>query len=258
MRKRVLLFVIAVVVLVLAAILAIHDKAAAPRNVTHANNTTTEQTTKQPAGFDKTQYSTTDPNSLWVIVNKQHPLNPKAYVPDLAVPAVAMRGNITSDERQVSRQMAPALEAMFAGAKADGVTLNLQSGYRSYNFQVNLYNSYVRSSGQAAADTFSARPGFSEHQTGLAADVGGITNQSCNVDQCYANTLEGKWLAAHAYEYGFIIRYPEPKQAVTGYEYEPWHVRYVGKDLAGEMHRTGIQTLEEFFGVNGGETYISS
>lgn len=229
-----------------------YERAAAPEQ-THT--TSTAKPAKQ-AGFNKQTYSTTDPSSGWVIVNKQHPLNPKTYVPaSLVVPTIPLRGNITGDERQVSAVMAPALAEMAAAAKTAGLTLNLQSGYRSYNFQVNLYNGYVRSMGQAAADTQSARPGYSEHQTGLAADLGGTTTPSCNVEQCFATTPEGQWLAAHAYEYGFVIRYPSGKQTVTGYEYEPWHVRYIGKPAAAEMHRTGVQTLEEFLSITGGETY---
>jgi len=133
--------------------------------------------------------------------------------------------------------------------------LNLQSGYRSYAFQSDLYNGYVRTQGLATADRQSARPGYSEHQTGLAADLGGTSAPGCNVAQCFANTIEGRWLADHAYEYGFIIRYPADKESITGYEYEPWHVRYVGVALAAEMHRRGIETLEEFFNVTGGTQY---
>lgn len=254
MKKRLLFVVPILVILAVIIFAATHNKTPAPHTTNTASNTTAQSSTK-PAGFNKTRYSTTDPSSIWVVVNKQHPLNPKTYAPDLVVPNITLRSNITGDERQVSKQMAPALESMAAGAKADGLTLTLESGYRSYNFQVNLYNSYVHSMGQATADTQSARPGYSEHQTGLASDLGGTTTPNCNVEQCFGGTPEGKWLAAHAYEYGFVIRYTTAKQDVTGYENEPWHVRYVGKDLAGEMHRTGIQTLEEFFGVSGGEAY---
>lgn len=207
-------------------------------------------------GFDKTKYSLNDPTSLWVVVNKHRPLQPKTYVPaDLVVPDMQLRSNITSDERQVRQVTATALQAMSGAAKKDGNTLTLESGYRSYDFQVNLYNRYVSEQGQAVADTQSARPGFSEHQTGLAADLGGITDPGCNVEQCYADTPEGKWLAANAYKYGFIIRYPSGKDSVTGYEYEPWHVRYVGTDLSTEMHNKGIQTLEEFFGLGPAPDY---
>lgn len=257
MRLRAVVIGILAILLIALAVIIVKDTASAPDSQTtegsHATNTPA-----QPAGFNKHRYSTTTPGSIWVIANKQHPLNPKSYVPaSLVVPNIPLRSNITGDERQVSSVMAPALEQMAAGAKKDSITLNLQSGYRSYNFQVNLYNSYVKSEGQAQADQESARPGYSEHQTGLAADVGGVANPSCNVAQCFADTPEGKWLAAHAYEYGFVIRYPAGKQSVTGYEYEPWHIRYVGTELSQEMHKQAITTLEEFFGVSGGETYAN-
>jgi len=254
MRLRATIVAILAVLLVVLAVFVLKDTASAPN--TQLTGKTSQPT--KPAGFDKHRYSTSDPNSIWVVVNKQHSLTPKTHVPTtLVVPNIPLRSNITGDEQQVSGVMAPALEQMAAAAKNDGITLNLQSGYRSYNFQVNLYNSYVKSDGQSQADQESARPGYSEHQTGFAADLGGITNPGCNVAQCFGDTAEGKWLVAHAYQYGFIIRYPADKQAVTGYEYEPWHVRYVGTDLSQEMHKQGITTLEEFFGISGGETYAS-
>lgn len=206
-------------------------------------------------GFNKQQYSLTAANSLWVVVNKRRPLQPKTYVPRLVVPTIPMRSNITNDEKYVGSRTAPSLEKMVASAKQQGISLNLQSGYRSYKFQANLYNHYVRAQGRAVADEQSARPGHSEHQTGLAADLGGVTTPSCNVTQCFATTPEGKWLAANAYRYGFIIRYPKGQQVITGYEYEPWHVRYVGTLLSEQMHRTGSTTLEGFFGLPAAPTY---
>jgi D-alanyl-D-alanine carboxypeptidase len=166
-----------------------------------------------------------------------------------------MRSNITGDERLLRTEPAKALETMIQAATDAGVHLNLQSGYRSYNLQVGLYNSYVKQQGRAAADRSSARPGYSEHQTGLAADLGGTTQPVCNVADCYADTIEGKWLAANAYRYGFIVRYTSIKESITGYEYEPWHVRYIGASLAAQMRTTGIETLEEFFSVTGGTAY---
>ena len=120
--------------------------------------------TKQSTTFNKSQYSTTDPSSIWVVVNKQHPLSPIDYAPsDLT----------TANGGTVSKKIAPSLSALVADAKAGGTSLHIISGYRSYSYQVNLYNSYVASDGQAKADTYSARPGYSEHQTGLAVDLGG-------------------------------------------------------------------------------------
>lgn len=144
---------------------------------------------------------------------------------------------------------------MFAAAAADGVILNLQSGYRSYNLQTSVYNRWVAQKGQAVADTESARPGHSEHQTGLAADVGGVTRPACNVEQCFADTSEGKWVAAHAHEYGFVIRYSLGQDGVTGYTYEPWHLRYVGPELARQVQAEGAKTLEAFFGLGAAGSY---
>lgn len=226
----------------------------------HANAPTHNKssTQTQSAGFNKKQYSNTDPTSLWVIVNKLRPLQPKTYAPsDLVVPNIPLRSNITGDEKQVRKPMATALETMATAAKADGITLNLQSGYRSYQLQVNVYGNEVKNYGQTKADQESARPGYSEHQSGLAADLGGTTTPSCNVEQCFATTPEGKWLAANAYKYGFIVRYPQGKESVTGYEYEPWHVRYIGTNLSQEMHTEGIQTLEEFFGTGSAPNYAN-
>ncbi len=226
----------------------------------HTKQSTTHHTastdTSAPAGFDKSKYSLTDPTSIWVIANKQRPLNPKTYAPsDLVVPTIPLRSNITSTEKQVRQPMAAALETMVAAAKTEGIGLNLQSGYRSYSFQVSLYNRYVQQQGKAVADTQSARPGYSEHQTGLAADLGSVSHPECDVEECFGTTPEGKWLAANAYKYGFIIRYPQGLQNVTGYIYEPWHIRYIGVDLATEMHNTGVLTLEDFFGTGAAANY---
>lgn len=205
-------------------------------------------TAELPATFDMQQHSLDAADSLWAVINKRRPLQPSTYVPaDLTVPDIALRSNITSDERQVRAETAGALKRMFAAAAAEGITLNLQSGYRSHGFQSSLYKRYVSTEGQHAADLESARPGHSEHQTGLAADIGGVTMPACNLEQCFATTPEGKWAAEHAHEYGFIIRYPEGKTPVTGYSYEPWHLRYVGTALAKEMHQQAAGTMEEFF-----------
>jgi len=254
MKKHVIAIVSVLVVLAVIFVIGRNTDNAVPP--TQKKPTTSQAVRSAPKTFNKTQYSISDPSSIWLVVNKQRPLNPQDYAPqDLVTPNVPLRSNITSTEKYVRADMATALETMVKAADVEGAHLNLQSGYRSYAFQVSLYNSYVAQSGQASADTDSARPGFSEHQSGLAADLGGTSQPSCDVAQCFGTTLEGKWLAANAYKYGFIIRYPEGKQAVTGYIYEPWHVRYVGIPLATEMHKQGIATLEEFFGLPAAPDY---
>jgi zinc D-Ala-D-Ala carboxypeptidase len=225
------------------------------RPATHST-TPPKATPHQKTAFDAKKYSLDDPASPWVVVNKLRPVTPKNYAPaDLVVPNIALRGNITATEKYVRKETATALEKMVTDATNKGIHLNLQSGYRSYDFQVALYNRYVQQQGQAAADTQSARPGYSEHQTGLAADLGGTSNPSCNVEACYGTTAEGKWLAANAYTYGFLIRYQQDKTPITGYTYEPWHVRYIGTELATEMHDKNIQTLEEFFSLPAAPDY---
>ncbi len=137
---------------------------------------------------------------------------------------------------------AAAYRKMKAAAAKQGMTLTICSGYRSYWTQDALYKRYCAQDGRAAADTYSARPGYSEHQTGLAIDLNNVTDS-------FANSKEGRWVAAHCHEYGFIIRYPKGKQKITGYMYEPWHVRYVGVKLATKLHDSGL-TLEEYLGID--------
>ncbi|MBR5015733.1 MAG: M15 family metallopeptidase [Clostridia bacterium] len=139
---------------------------------------------------------------------------------------------------------ANAMDAMIEGAMAEGYTVLVTTAYRSYSFQSTLYNNYVAKDGQAAADKYSARPGTSEHQTGLAADLTSAT-VGYKLTKDFGGTAEGQWLSAHAHEYGFILRYTSAGEPITGYMYEPWHFRYVGVDNATYIHQKGI-TLEEF------------
>lgn len=134
-----------------------------------------------------------------------------------------------------------ALYEMFAAAQADGYYLYVASGFRSYDFQNMLYNNYVAMDGKANADTYSARPGHSEHQTGLAFDLNQVADY-------FAYTPEGIWLADNCWKYGFIIRYPLGKEAQTGYKYEPWHVRFIGKDNAEKVYKSGL-CLEEYLNI---------
>lgn len=204
---------------------------------------TTSATPTQPS-FDKTRYSTTDPSSLWVVVNKQHPLNPVNYAPTDLV-------SVGSGE-QMRAEAAASLSKMFSDAQAAGYTLVADSGYRSYDYQVSVYNRYVKEWGQTYTDTVSARPGYSEHQTGWAVDIG---TDGCHVSDCFGDTAGGKWAQANAYKYGFLLRYPPELTNITGYSNEAWHFRYVGTDLSNELRAANIKTLEEFFNVSGGTTY---
>ncbi len=174
-----------------------------------------------------------------LIVNKSFPL-PEDYVPE--DPYEPLNGRdycsycVTKETYEHFKEMQTDIEVL-------GLNIWIQSGYRSYNFQNGLYNNYVARDGKDAADTYSARPGHSEHQTGLAFDLNTITSD-------FADTPEGKWIHNNAYLYGFILRYPEGKENITGYMYEPWHLRYVGKELAAKLYNNGDWiTLEEYFNL---------
>lgn len=158
-----------------------------------------------------------------LLVNKTYGL-PKTYDP------------------KVNSEALSALKQMQADAKAIGLNIPLVSGYRSYKTQEQLYNKYVKKDGEKVANTYSAKPGHSEHQTGLAFDIG-------SVEKSFANTTEAKWIAENAHLYGFIVRYPNNKTDITGYIYEPWHVRYLGKETAKKVWESRL-ALEEYLGVN--------
>ena len=185
------------------------------------------------------QLTSSQAASITVVVNKKHKL-PSTYVPQLT----------TVSGGQLRTEAATAFNSLQSAAKAAGISnMIFVSGYRSYAKQEQLYNNYVAQDGQAAADTYSARPGFSEHQTGLAVDIG--DGGSCDLETCFENTAAAKWAATNAYKYGFIIRYPKGKEATTGYQYEPWHLRYLGVGEATAVYNSG-KTLEEYYNIPGG------
>ena len=236
-------------VFIVLAIDAVAGGVGAFMYISSQNKPPTQQTASQPApkGFDKTQHDINEPGGLWWIVNKARPL-PQGYEPaDLVVPNIKLRWAPIAESMHVSGTIAPSLEAMHQAMTAAGFGTMLISGYRSEKTQAELYNNYVSQSGQAEADRLSARPGTSEHQTGLVVDIG-RTDSKCELEQCFGDLPEGKWLAEHAHEYGFIVRYPDGKETSVGYMYEPWHLRYVGPELAAELHAKQ-QTMEEFFGL---------
>lgn len=208
-------------------------------------------TAPRPGEFNRAAYSLDDPASLWVVVNKQRPLVPIDFTPpDLVEVKVAHTW-----KPLLRAEAASAVETMFAAAAAEaGLSLESNSAYRSYASQVEVYTGDVNTTGAAAADQSTARPGMSEHQTGLTIDIGSVSG-TCRLNVCFADTPEGRWLVDNAWRFGFLLRYPADKVAVTGYEFEPWHFRYIGTDLAEELHTTGVSTLEEFFGLPAAPTY---
>lgn len=143
-----------------------------------------------------------------------------------------------------SKEARNAFNQMNVAAKKDGLELIAFSTYRSYDYQKGLYDEYVARDGKEAADRYSARPGYSEHQTGLAFDIGEVGQEGSWFQESDAT----RWMAKHAHKFGFIVRYPEGKEHITGYMYEPWHMRYLGVDLATEVYESGL-SLEEFLGV---------
>jgi D-alanyl-D-alanine carboxypeptidase len=199
------------------------------------------------------QHSVSDPASPWVVVNKHRPLSPADYVPsDLVRPAVRLA--VSGEAALLNSTTAAAAERLFGAAAADGVVLTLASGYRSFATQTATYGGYVNTGGQADADTASARPGYSEHQTGWAFDIGD-GGGACSFQPCFAEQPAALWARNNAHRYGFVVRYPSMFHETTGYYYEPWHLRYIGVEAATDMANRGIATLEEYFGLEAAPGY---
>lgn len=233
-------FTVVIIIIIIAGFLIWRSASVvAPPNQTLADNAKTDNSRSQPsqsATFDRQKFSLSNPASLWVVVNKRRPLEPKDYAPKDLIGV----GN----GQEMRAEAATALKKMIAAANTLGYTLTPASGYRSYAMQVKAYDSEVAAYGKATADSESARPGYSEHQTGWAID---LASDGCSVSDCFGSTPGGKWATANAYKYGFILRYPEGLASITGYRHETWHFRYVGISLATEMQKDGVKTLEQFF-----------
>ncbi|WP_226037999.1 M15 family metallopeptidase [Aquibacillus saliphilus] len=187
-----------------------------------------------------------NPESVEVFVNKQRRLPDGYEPPNLVVPNVPFSFDYFDPKKQMRSVAATPLEELFLEAEAAGLDLVASSGYRSFQRQKQIYERNVETKGQEEADKFSARPGTSEHQTGLAMDVT-TAEVAFALEQTFKQTDEGAWLAENAHKFGFIIRYPEGDSEITGYSYEPWHIRYVGMDIAKEVYLNQM-TLEEYFG----------
>lgn len=185
----------------------------------------------------------TKPSSLWALVNKSRAI-PLTYIPaNLVVPSVAARSDKSVEERSVRVDIEAPLNSLFAAATTDGHQLIVGSAYRSASLQKTYFDHYALVAGDAAANRYSAHPGESEHQTGLSVDISSAS-LACYLDECFADTTDGQWLAANAHTYGFTLRYPKGKEAITGYQFEPWHYRYVGIELATALHESGL-TLDQ-------------
>ncbi len=196
------------------------------------------------------------PDSLWVVVDKKRPLKPANWVPkNLVTPKFTDGAGVNPRGIQLAKPAGKAIKLMATAMKAAGAgTLALDSTYRSYSSQVAVHAKDVAALGLVAGEKLAARPGFSEHQTGLAADVSAV-NQGCVIQVCFAKTKAGKWLAANSWQFGFILRYPDGRTATTGYQFEPWHFRFVGTELSTRMHLSGITVLEDAFGLPAAPNY---
>ncbi len=185
-----------------------------------------------------------NPYDILALINKEHAL-PSDYIPnDLVFPDIRFPFTEELPKRQLREIAANALEELFAASDEEGLDLFAQSGYRSYDTQDTIFASNVERHGEEAANNFSARPGESEHQSGLTMDVSTPSVDYMLVVE-FGETPEGIWLAEHAHEYGFIIRYEKGKEHITQYQYEPWHLRYVGPKVASEVVEQGV-TYEEY------------
>jgi len=186
-----------------------------------------------------------NPNDLLVLVNKANNL-PSSYKPeDLIIPNVSFTFEGDDQKKYMRKDAALALEELITKAEEDGHKIYAVSGYRSYERQKAIFLGNVQKSGFKKANTFSAVPGQSEHQTGLAMDVSSAS-VNYKLMNSFGNTPEGLWLKENAHLFGFIIRYPQTKVEITGYQYEPWHVRFVGIENATFIKMNNL-TLEEFF-----------
>jgi len=185
-------------------------------------------------GLDKTPYEykreVEDPLSITALVSKYFALQPDFSPPDL----------VSIGRSMLREQAASAMNDMIAAASNEGLSLWVQSGYRSFDVQAGLYSQYASRDGSDMADTYSARPGHSEHQLGLAADLNTITD-------AFGETPEGIWAAENCWKYGFIVRYTIDNTDITLYKPEPWHMRYVGRDAAGAMRDRSILSFEEYW-----------
>jgi D-alanyl-D-alanine carboxypeptidase len=195
--------------------------------------------------------SIADPDSEWVLVNRRNPLSPTRFAPsDLVVPAMPHAG-----DHQLRSDAAAALARMAAAASDAAGRVGIDTAYRSYAVQDALYDTWLGRRGRPWTDTWYARPGYSEHQTGLTVDLLPIGEPNCSSNDCIDETPQGRWLARNSWRYGYILRYEEGYRSTVGLGFEPWHFRYVGTDLARAYHEGGWHTYEHFLGEPAAPSY---
>lgn len=206
---------------------------------------TTETPSAPSAGDTPVTSEVTDD---WLILaNKTHHLSEDYWPGDMVTVSSCVEGVGNNDTKKMRKVAADALEELIKGAADAGYQIKMRTGFRSYSYQASLFSSYAQKNGEEAANKYSARAGESEHQTGLCCDVSS-PSVGWSISYEYGKTDEGKWLTEHCHEYGFIVRYLEGKEDITGYNYEPWHIRYVGVDAATEIFNKGI-CFEEYLGI---------
>jgi D-alanyl-D-alanine carboxypeptidase len=205
------------------------------------------------AGGDAPCVDLGDPTRLWIVVNKTRQFDPVGYWPaDMTFPD----GVRSLEGGSLRADASAALTAMVTAAREAGVgEIAMLSGFRSFSSQVATYGRHVDARGVEGADLVSARPGYSEHQSGLSGDVVPCSG-SCGTLDDLAGSPQGEWVAAHSWEYGWIVRYVDGATDVTGYLPEPWHLRYIGPELARAYHDGGWRSLEEFFGLPAAPAYV--
>ncbi len=226
---------------------------------THSPSASPTPTGAQPTGTAsptptaQPSYDITSPDSITVLVNKAEPLRKPDYKPSDLVEMSAI-GVPSLNNHSLRREAAEAIKKMFQAASKAGHDLDMTSGFRDRDLQQELYEGYIDELGEEGADATSARPGHSEHQTGLAADISAPA-EGCILEACFGDTKAGKWLLENSWKYGFILRYSKGKTAITGYDYEPWHFRYIGVEAATEYHESKAATYEEFVGAPAAPDY---
>lgn len=209
-------------------------------NATATAEKNTSSTSKNSAAVSSSKNIS---KSHVLLVNRSNRLE-KSYIPkSLTIPNVRFISYADPKVKKMDATAAKALENLFNTAKKERINLLAVSGYRTYSYQEMLYNNKVASSGRVEADKYVAQPGASEHNTGLAMDV--LSDEYSSLDEVFEQTQAYKWLKNNCHKYGFIIRYQKGKENITGYNYEPWHLRYVGISEATEISQKNI-TLEEY------------
>ncbi|EHJ01598.1 peptidase M15B and M15C DD-carboxypeptidase VanY/endolysin [Clostridium sp. DL-VIII] len=196
---------------------------------------------------DGTVYNNTDvkSNDYLILVNRTHILNSDYTPANLIKPNVRFVSSSADEERMMQGNAAKALEELFKAAGKENINLYGVSAYRSYESQKQVYEQRIKKVGKKQADEYVAQPGTSEHQTGFAIDVTNEQGAENKLKIDFGETKEGKWLKSHAQDYGFIMRYPKEKENITGYNYESWHIRYVGVSIAKIIYSKQI-VLEEY------------